>query len=81
MPDPERISSARHQIDGVRRHLLEAAAFSKQLSPDVLEHLAGRLTAGLRLLAGEPPGATPGRYSVPPPAPDSVPPATSRGIP
>ncbi|MCX4095513.1 DUF6374 family protein [Nocardia sp. alder85J] len=60
MAEPVRIPDAYQQIDQVRRQLIDAAAFSKHLTPEVLEHLAGTLALGLRLLADHP-ATTPGR--------------------
>ncbi|WP_019930473.1 DUF6374 family protein [Nocardia sp. BMG111209] len=62
MSEPARIPDAYQQIDQVRRQLIEAAAFSKHLTPDVLEHLAGSLATGLRLIADHT-TASPVRYS------------------
>ncbi|MQY29290.1 DUF6374 family protein [Nocardia aurantia] len=62
MSEPARIPDAYQQIDQVRRQLVEAAAFSKHLTPDALEHLAGTLATGLRLIADHT-TASPVRYS------------------
>lgn len=43
MPELGPIGFAEHQIDTVRRQLLEAAAFGKRVSPDQLENMARKL--------------------------------------
>ncbi|MFI1920187.1 DUF6374 family protein [Nocardia sp. NPDC020380] len=53
MPEPARMPYVERQINDVRRQLLDAAAFAKLLSPEALEHMAGTLADGLRVLSEE----------------------------
>ncbi|WP_425301819.1 DUF6374 family protein [Nocardia wallacei] len=57
MPARPRAELARQQIDQVRRQLLDAAAFGKQITPDQLEQLASKLSTAVHALA---PPAEPG---------------------
>ncbi|MFE7797655.1 DUF6374 family protein [Nocardia sp. NPDC057440] len=44
-----RIPFARMQLEQVRDQLLDAAAFGKYISPESLEHPAGKISEGLRI--------------------------------
>ncbi|WP_280387736.1 DUF6374 family protein [Nocardia wallacei] len=50
MPARPTAEFARQQIDQVRRQLLDAAAFGKQITPDQLEQLASKLATGVQAL-------------------------------
>lgn len=49
MPELAPIPFARLNLEQVRERLLAAAAFGESLSPDQLEALAGKLSAGLSI--------------------------------
>lgn len=49
MPELAPIPFARMNLEQVRERLLAAAAFGETLSPDQLEALARKVTAGLRI--------------------------------
>ena len=49
MPELAPIPFARLNLEQVRERLLAAAAFGESLSPDQLEALAGKLSAGLNI--------------------------------
>lgn len=49
MPELAPIPFARLHLEQVRERLLAAAAFGESLSPDQLEALAGKLSAGLNI--------------------------------
>ncbi|MEV6773566.1 DUF6374 family protein [Nocardia sp. NPDC051030] len=61
MPEPSRLEWAHTNLDQVRRQLLDAAAWGKYLTPDQLEHAAGKIAAGLRVYREQVGDAQPGK--------------------
>ncbi|MFI6868443.1 DUF6374 family protein [Nocardia sp. NPDC050406] len=67
MPELTRLEWARMNLDQVRRQLLDAAAFGKYLTPEQLEHAAGKIGEGLRIYVEETGGPPPPRRGEPAP--------------
>ncbi|WP_067686166.1 DUF6374 family protein [Nocardia jejuensis] len=57
MPELSRLEWARMNLDQVRRHLLDAAAWGKSLTPDQLENAAGKIAEGMRIYLEETSGS------------------------
>lgn len=53
MPELSRRDWATMNLEQVRRQLLDAAAFGKYLTPEQLEHAAGKIGEGLRVFKEE----------------------------
>ncbi|WP_306363869.1 DUF6374 family protein [Nocardia sp. CC227C] len=53
MPELSRLDWARMNLDQVRRQLLDAAAFGKYITPEQLEHAAGKIAEGMRIYLEE----------------------------
>ncbi|WP_369690118.1 DUF6374 family protein [Nocardia inohanensis] len=59
MPELSRLEWARMNLDQVRRQLLDAAAWGKYITPEQLEHAAGKIAEGMRIYAEETSGGGP----------------------
>ncbi|QLY33350.1 DUF6374 family protein [Nocardia huaxiensis] len=53
MPELSRLEWAHMNLDQVRRQLLDAAAWGKYITPEQLEHAAGKIAEGMRIYREE----------------------------
>lgn len=53
MPELSRLDWAFMNLDQVRRQLLDAAAWGKYITPEQLEHAAGKIAEGMRVYREE----------------------------